>query len=97
MHREKALKLGNENRQLKAQIEQLEKHVKFLKSDRDNQMDNLDQLKSKLQSAYGRIGSLTRERNRLKKDEPTPFKDEVPPHLFKEFPQRDTRRWLGRR
>lgn len=83
----KVARLEKETEQLKARIEQMENHIKFLESDRDSQMDNLDDLKSKLQSAYGRIGSLTRQLSGLKKDEPAPVKDEVPPHLFTEFPQ----------
>jgi len=81
MHREKALEL----QALKAETEQALDGLRSMHSDLlINYNSEIAALKYKLQSAYGRIGKLTQQVERLKNDEPTPVKDEVPPNISAE-------------
>lgn len=81
-------------KQEKSEVEALEKQVERLKAE----TQEAETLKSKLQSAYGRIGALTQQVSRLKKEcekkaakvevKKVELPKECPEHLFKVFPEK---------
>lgn len=109
--KDRVWRLEKENEQLKEQIKQLEKHINCIENIWDGDIGEWEKsmskyeseitaLTAKLQSAYGRIGALTQQLNRLKEAKKAVKSDvkkadaekvelpkECPDHLFEKFPE----------